>query len=258
MKFAWIAGPERVNEDAQLCNSRTAVHLPGVLIVSSDWLLLARQRKTQTTAAKMINLAFFVPACLALNLAFGPSNLLALTHGAQAGPVFAIRAGVGRLVAFAPMIAVSAMGLGLILAASETVFSALKIAGAVYLAWLGIRLLRSASASQVLETGSSSLTPAQAFRREVLVALGNPKAILIFAAFFPQFIVAEQYWQSYLLVGGLFLVLELIAIAVYAMAGSVMARAAHKRLHWFQRGSGAGMLVFAVLLLLTRRPAEAG
>jgi len=97
----------------------------------------------------------------------------------------------------------------------------------------------------------------QAFRREVLVALGNPKAILIFAAFFPQFIVADHYWESYALVGGLFLALELVAIAVYAGLGAIMARAAHGRLHWFQRGTGAGMIVFGVLLLLTRRPAMA-
>jgi len=202
----------------------------------------------------MVNLAFFIPACFALNLAFGPSNLLALTHGAQVGPLFAIRAGVGRLIAFAPMIALSAMGLGLILAASETVFSIVKIAGAAYLVWLGVRLLHATPANQQSETSAILLTLPQAFRREVLVALGNPKAILIFAAFFPQFILADRYWESYLLVGGLFLALELGAIAIYAGLGGVMARSAQKRVHWFQRGSGAGMIVFGMLLLLTRHP----
>lgn len=205
----------------------------------------------------MLNLALFIPACFALNLAFGPSNLLALTHGARFGPLFAIRAGVGRLLAFAPMIALSAMGLGLLLAASEAVFSAVKIAGAVYLIWIGVKLLRAVPAADDPQTDVRIFTLKQAFRREVLVALGNPKAILIFAAFFPQFIVADRYWESYALVGGLFLALELVAIAVYAGLGAVMARAAHSRLHWFQRGSGAGMIVFGVLLLLTRRPAMA-
>ncbi len=204
----------------------------------------------------MLNLALFIPACFALNLAFGPNNLLALTHGARFGSLFAIRAGVGRLLAFAPMIALSAMGLGLLLAASETVFSAAKIAGAVYLIWIGVKLLRAVPTADDPQSDVATFTLKQAFRREVLVALGNPKAILIFAAFFPQFIVADHYWQSYLLVGGWFLALELVAISIYAGIGAMMARAAHRRLHWFQRGSGAGMIVFGVLLLLTRRPAS--
>lgn len=205
----------------------------------------------------MNNLALFIPACFALNLAFGPSNLLALTHGAQAGPMFAIRAGFGRLLAFAPMIAVSAMGLGLILAASETVFSILKIVGAAYLVWLGIRLFLSAAHCDRFEASGPPLSSSQAFQREVLIALGNPKAILIFAAFFPQFIVMGRYWESYLLMGGLFLVLELVAIAVYATAGSVLARAASRHLFWVQRGSGIGMIVFGGLLLLAKRPGSA-
>ncbi len=205
----------------------------------------------------MSNLALFIPACFALNLAFGPSNLLALTHGAQAGPLFAIRAGLGRLLAFAPMIAISAMGLGLILAASETVFSIVKVLGAAYLVWLGIRLFRSAAKAGRIETNGPPMSLGQAFRREVLIAVGNPKAILIFAAFFPQFIVTDRYWESYLLMGTLFLALELVAIAVYAVGGSLMARAASRHLNWVQRGSGVGMIVFGGLLLLTKRPGNA-
>jgi len=85
----------------------------------------------------------FLPACLALNLAFGPNNLLSLTHGATHGVSFAMGAGFGRLMAFAPMIAISAVGLGVILQTSAIVFTVMKAAGDAYLIWLGIRLLRT-------------------------------------------------------------------------------------------------------------------
>ena len=62
-----------------------------------------------------MDLAFFLPACFALNLTFGPSNLLALTHGAQTGIRFAFTAALARLAVFAPMIAASALGLGLLI-----------------------------------------------------------------------------------------------------------------------------------------------
>ncbi|HCI07903.1 MAG TPA: lysine transporter LysE, partial [Sulfitobacter sp.] len=55
----------------------------------------------------MIDYLVFVPACFAINLAFGPNNLMALTNGAQRGVGFAVIASLGRLIAFIPMIAVS-------------------------------------------------------------------------------------------------------------------------------------------------------
>ncbi|MEO0939451.1 MAG: LysE family translocator [Pseudomonadota bacterium] len=199
-----------------------------------------------------MNLWLFIPACFALNLAFGPNNLLALTHGAQRGVGFAVIAGLGRLAAFVPMIALAGLGLGLLLSASAAVFTAVKVLGAAYLIWIGIRLLRTASS-----TAEAPPVPplAPALRREALVALGNPKAILIFAAFFPQFVQPDAYASSYAVLGGLFLVLELGAIAVYAAAGRIAARAGRVPLHWLSRASGAGMILFGMLMLLTRRPA---
>ncbi len=198
-------------------------------------------------------LLLFLPACFALNLAFGPNNLLALTNGARSGLAFAVLAGTGRLVAFAPMIAISAAGLGLLLATSALVFQIVKFLGAAYLIWLGIKLLRSASSAALGTAPAVSLRGA--FRQECLVALGNPKAILIFTAFFPQFVVPEIYWQSFASLGLLFLGLELIAIALYAGAGRFVARAAAHRMVWLTRASGLAMIVFGSLLALSRREA---
>ena len=167
----------------------------------------------------MLDLAVFIPACFAINLAFGPNNLLAMTHGAQAGTGFALRVGVGRILAFAPMIAISAVGLGVILSASAMVFTAVKIFGAAYLVWLGVKLLRSSASADLSNLKPRQLEFRSAFRSEMLVAFGNPKAILVFAAFFPQFVAVETYAESYLILGSLFLVMEFVALMAYAAIG---------------------------------------
>ncbi len=204
----------------------------------------------------MIDLAVFIPACFAINLAFGPNNLMAMTHGAQAGTGFALRAGLGRILAFAPMIAISAVGLGVILSASAMVFTVIKILGAAYLVFLGIKLLRASAAADLSAMTTEPPAPRAAFRSEMLVAIGNPKAILVFAAFFPQFVIVENYMQSYLTLGGLFLAMEVVALLIYAAIGQFAARAASTRLHWFQRASGLGMIGFGLLLLFTPKPAN--
>lgn len=204
----------------------------------------------------MIDLWVFIPASFALNLAFGPNNLLSVTYGAQYGVRFATAAGMARLAAFAPMIAASALGLGALLSASAVAFSVLKAIGAAYLIYLGVRLLRSGGRPRLAGKAPASLTVWQAMRAEGTIALSNPKAILIFAAFLPQFIDVNHYWQSYLVVGSIFLVLEVGAIALYATLGSVARAFASHRLHWLQRASGVGMIVFGGLLLFAKQPAK--
>lgn len=75
----------------------------------------------------------FVPACFALNMAFGPNNLLSVTFGARHGLRTALLAAIGRLVAFTLMIAVAALGMGALLMASEMAFMVVKFLGAAYL-----------------------------------------------------------------------------------------------------------------------------
>ena len=180
---------------------------------------------------------------------------MALTNGAQRGVCFAVIASLGRLIAFIPMIVVSALGMGLILSASGVVFTAIKLVGVAYLIYLGVKILWSSSKADGNMVEEQALTLGQAFWREGFVALGNPKAIFVFAAFFPQFVVSEAYAQSYTIIGLIFLVLEVGAILVYALLGRLAARSATLNLQWIQRASGIGMIVFGALLLLAQRPA---
>lgn len=202
----------------------------------------------------MIDWIVFIPTCFVLNLAFGPNNLLAMTHGAQTGVGFALRASVGRLLAFAPMIAISALGLGVILTTSALIFNAVKVIGAAYLIWLGISLWRKAGEATDAHVTLSKATATSAFRAELFSALTNPKAILIFAAFFPQFADITAYWTSYAMLGAAFLALEVMAVLAYAVAGRFAIGLTGQRISLMQRTSGATMCLFGALLLLSPAP----
>ena len=202
-------------------------------------------------------LIFFIPACFALNMALGPSNVLSITIGAQHGVKTAVLAATGRLIAFAIMIAISAVGLGALLTASEMAFSIVKWAGAVYLVWLGVRLVMSKGEAATQENANDSgHTIRDFFRQEFLVAIGNPKAILIFTAFFPQFVVPESYWQCFALFGCIFLAFEVVAISLYSFLGFRLKKIARNAgtLRYINRVSGSIMIFFGLGLAAMRRP----
>jgi len=201
----------------------------------------------------------FLPACFAINMAFGPNNLLSVTNGARHGVSPAVIAASGRLLAFALMIAVAGLGMGAVLVASELAFDVVKYIGAAYLVWIGIRLLRAPAPEADVPSRATAAPPSlrALARQEFTVAAGNPKAILVFTAFFPQFVVPGAYASSYVLLGVTFLVFELVAIALYALLGARMRRLANgsRAMRWFNKVSGSMMVGFGLLLALTRRPA---
>ncbi|MGX5664687.1 LysE family translocator [Rhizobium daejeonense] len=200
---------------------------------------------------------WFIPACFALNMAFGPNNLLALTNAMRAGIAAALAASLGRILAFAIMIVITALGLGALLIASEIAFSAVKWVGAAYLVWLGLKLLR-AGAPRVgdLDAARPARTTASLARQEFWVAIGNPKAILIFTAFFPQFLDRGDYATSFAVLGVIFLLLEMAAIAIYAFIGSHLGRFAGNSnvFAWMNKASGGLMIAFGAMLALAHRP----
>jgi len=200
-------------------------------------------------------LLLFVPACFALNLAPGPNNLLSVSNATRYGFRAACAAGAGRLAAFAGMIALAASGLAVILHTSATLFGVIKVLGAAYLFYLAWQLWRAEPAAGQDEGAvSAGLLPLM--RQEFLVAAGNPKAILIFTAFLPQFVDASAPMApQFALLGVLFLLFEGVAIVLYAALGTRLRlwfRAPRSK-RIFNR-SCAGLLSGAGLgLLLARR-----
>lgn len=198
----------------------------------------------------------FAPACFAINMAFGPNNLLSLTNAARSGMTPAVLAAAGRLVSFAVMIAIAGLGLGALLAASETVFTAVKWLGALYLIWIGIKLIRSGAPLLREETRPVSLSLRKLTAQEFWVAAGNPKAILVFTAFFPQFVDPNSYALSFTILGLTFLIFEVFAIMVYSVIGAKLGRYIRngRVLKWFNRTSGTLMIGFGLALMFARRP----
>ncbi|MFM0416409.1 LysE family translocator [Paraburkholderia aromaticivorans] len=198
---------------------------------------------------------FFLPACFAINLAPGPNNLLSINVAARHGFMTAFVGGTGRLVAFALMLVLAATGLAVVLHASEWFFLAIKLAGAAYLIWLAIQLWRS-DAPTIDTTQQDDASLARVARREFLVAAGNPKAILVFTAFLPQFVdIAKPMLPQFAVLGISFLVLEWFAIALYSWAGMYLGkwlvRATVRR--WFNRCCGGFLAAIAVGFLMVRR-----
>ncbi|WP_421547066.1 LysE family translocator [Pseudomonas sp. QD4] len=203
----------------------------------------------------LATLALFLPACFALNMAPGPNNLLSVRNATTYGFRTSCLAGVGRLLAFSLMIALASAGLAVVLQASELLFYGIKILGAGYLLYLAYQLWRADTRVEA-ESNTASLGLLALARQEFLVAIGNPKAILIFTAFLPQFVdPTAPISAQFLVLGGLFLVLEWIAISGYAFMGLYMRRwfalPAGKRI--FNRCCAALLSAAASVLLLARR-----
>ncbi|SMG61390.1 LysE family translocator [Paraburkholderia susongensis] len=198
---------------------------------------------------------FFLPACFAINLAPGPNNLLSINVAARHGFMKAFVGGTGRLLAFAMMLMLAATGLAVVLHASEWIFLAIKLAGAAYLIWLAIQLWRS-EAPAIDTSQSQDAALARIARQEFLVAAGNPKAILVFTAFLPQFVdVAQPILPQFAALGASFLVLEWIAIALYSWAGMYLGKwlVRAKIRRWFNRCCGGFLAAIGVSFLLVRR-----
>ena len=204
-------------------------------------------------------LLLFIPACFALNMAPGPNNLLSVSNATRYGFRAACAGGLGRLLAFAGMIALASVGLAVVLHTSEWLFGLIKLAGAAYLLYLAVQLWRAPVADGTAGDAAAAAPAVSVWalaRQEFWVAAGNPKAILIFTAFLPQFTVPQHYVLSYVEVAVAFLVLEIAAIALYALLGMRMARSAGQGriMRWFNKASGTMMVCFGVVLALMRRP----
>jgi threonine/homoserine/homoserine lactone efflux protein len=198
----------------------------------------------------------FIPAALALSLYPGPNNLMALSSAARNGFATPVLAGLGRILAFAILIALCGLGLGSLLAASEIYFTVLKWVGGLYLVYIGIRILRQKSHGDDSTREVADLPLRHFARQEFLVAISNPKAIVIFTAFFPHFLdPAAPVPMQFLWLGVAFLMLETFSIAVYAFVGARLGSVtrSEKGRKWLNRGSGGALISAGLLLTATSR-----
>jgi len=158
--------------------------------------------------------AVYFIAAIGLTLTPGPNGLLALTSGVRFGFRPSIMTVLGGALGFLVLIAVSLAGMGALLVASELAFTLGKWLGAGYLVYLGVRLWRAPALAVAPVSGSGAPLDARPFRlfmEGFLVAVSNPKGIIFFAAFLPQFMTpGVPYLAQLLVLGGTFVVVETI------------------------------------------------
>lgn len=190
----------------------------------------------------------------------GPTVLLALSNGSRFGVKASVPGMVGAVLSDFVLISAVALGLGALLAASEFWFSAVKWVGVAYLAYLGVRMLRSKGTltlpDEPAATGHASRRRT-IFLRSFLVAVTNPKGYLFFSAFLPQFIVTnEPQLPQYVVLALVFASIDFLVMLAYAAAGAQAIRALRaKGVLWLDRLCGGALLALAGSLALYRRNA---
>lgn len=193
----------------------------------------------------------FLPACIGMNFFPGPNNLIALVHGTRVGITASSIAGLARLPVMVVMLVLLAIGLEALLAMSENAFYMMRFAGAAYLLYMAWQTL-SARVNFSSVDGSQSSMWAMV-KAEALIASTNPKLILIFTAFFPQFIQpAEPVAPQVAVMGGTFILIEIAAIVAYASGGKGLQRMLSKddNAKWLARFTALALTAAAGLILI--------
>ena len=200
--------------------------------------------------------ALFIPAALAIALVPGPAVVYIVTRsveqGRQAGLVSAGGAAVGN--SFHAVAA--ALGLSLVVARSAELFTAIKLAGAVYLIALGVSRLISRSPAEE-EAAVEARTSRVIFRQAIVVNVLNPKVAIFFLALFPQFVTPGRSTVTQMLVlGVLFTALVLMTDSTYACASAFVAARIKARRAVVERITGLVYIALGVFAALARRPIE--
>lgn len=202
----------------------------------------------------------YVAAVALLIATPGPTMLMCMTNALNHGPRRAMTSVAGSVSAVLVVMLLSAMGLGALLAASETAFTVAKVIGAAYLIWLGIKTFRSdASALAVGGADGDAGTPRRSFYLQgLLVGASNPKAVLFFAAFFPQFLnPSAPMAPQFAILALTFMAFEFAVLTACALSVSRIAPLLRRSgpVRWVNRVCGGLFTLMGGLLLLTRRSA---
>ncbi|MBA2961163.1 MULTISPECIES: LysE family translocator [Ramlibacter] len=183
----------------------------------------------------------------------GPTLLMCVSNALHHGPARALASAAGALAASLGIMALSAAGLGALLAASEAAFTVLKVAGACYLVWLGIRTFRGTGA---LAEAAPAPAGRSLFVQGLLVGASNPKALLFFSAFFPQFIdPAAPVPPQFALLAGTFVATDFLMLVAAAFGvGRIAGWLRQARVvRWIDRVCGGLFALLGTALLFTRR-----
>lgn len=187
----------------------------------------------------------YLAASIGLSLTPGPNSLLALTHGVLYGPGRTLATIAGGAVGFIGVIGLSMFGIASLLSLAAELLLVMKVVGGLYLVWLGIQVWRSPAPGGGFGAPAGVATGWALARQGLLSALANPKALLFFAAFLPQFIdPAAGLWRQ-------FLIMALTFALVEALTEGLIAGCAGRVSGWLARaGRGFNRTCGGVFVLL--------
>lgn len=213
----------------------------------------------------LTQLALFFAAALLLAVTPGPGIFYVaartLAGGRAEGVASSFGTGLGGMV----HVLAGGLGVSAIVLTSAELFATLKLAGAVYLVWIGLRTIRSArrDASAALHGGAAAppVGPRRAFREGVLVEALNPKTAAFFLAFVPQFVDPAQgaVAVQFVVLGFLSVTLNTLADIVVAFGASRIRDGATARptlIRRLREASGGAMIALGIGLALAKRPAS--
>ena len=208
-------------------------------------------------------LALYGAAALLLAITPGPGIFYVAARtfagGRREGIASSFGTGLGGMV----HVLAGSLGVSAVVLASAQLFTVLKLAGAAYLVWLGIRTLQAARRdAENLPNGGTAATsmgPSKAFREGVLVEALNPKTAIFFLAFIPQFLdVTGSVALQFVVLGFISVVLNTLADIGVAFAASGIREGAAARPRLVRRlreASGCAMIALGIGLALAKRPA---
>jgi threonine/homoserine/homoserine lactone efflux protein len=194
----------------------------------------------------------YIAACVGLALLPGPIVTLVIANGLRHGTRVALTNIAGVQAALTIVIGVVAIGLTSLMATMGYWFDWVRFAGAAYLVWLGIKLIRSPV------EGVEAIAPPPPrggfFLQGFLVALSNPKLLVFFGAFIPQFVdMSRDHFSQVALLGVTFMFFAGLTDATYALlAGRARSFFSARRTRLLSRVSGGAMIGGGIWLALTR------
>ncbi len=200
----------------------------------------------------------FAALSFALIVVPGPSVMFIVGRAVALGRRAALWTVIGNSAGAYLQVVLVSLGVGVIVERSMIVFATLKIVGAIYLMWLGVR----AFSRPIAQSGSKSTVRTKGFSRIVregfVVGFTNPKSFVFFAAFLPQFANTEGLPIGFqmALFGLVFTVIAVLCDAIYGLLAGTFRdwfTTSTSRQRWMNRGSGAVMIGLGARLLTTGR-----
>ena len=195
----------------------------------------------------------YLVAAVGLSLTPGPNSLLALTNGALHGHRRTLWTVAGGALGFVAVIALSMLGIGALLQASASALLVLKWVGGAYLVWLGIQLWRAPPLRLLPSANAPLARSSMLFRQGLFAAVSNPKALLFYGAFLPQFLdPARSLWLQFAVMAGTFAVIECVVETLLARMAHRIRPALERYGKRFNRVCGGAFALMGVALPMTR------